>query len=40
MVDKIQRIEKPENETNVRDIILKPINRMPNLIMRLNDIEV
>jgi len=40
MLDKIERIDRPENESQVRDISLKSINRMPNLIVRLNDLQI
>ena len=40
MLEKIERIQKPEDESHVRDIRLKSVSRMPNLILRLSDLEV
>ncbi len=39
-IDKIERIEKPENESTVRSIIVKTDKRLPEKVMEFSDLEV
>ena len=39
-VDKIERIERPENESVVRTIIVKTEKRLPEKVMEFTDLQV
>jgi ATP-binding cassette subfamily F protein 3 len=39
-IDKIERIERPENETSVRSIIVKTEKRLPEKVMEIKNLEV
>lgn len=39
-LDKIERIERPENETTVRNIIVKTDKRLPEKVMEFRDLSV
>lgn len=39
-IDKIERIEKPENESTVRNIIVKTDKRLPEKVMEFTDLSI